>query len=119
MLTLNVFVQWMMETQSRRIDDLVERVRQQQDKLDKQNVRLQALQAEVKKKTAYCYIYSRQLAVLTFSVFCTTLNQYLPFILNVPLIQVKQRRLKSVVTRKVEDFSVDGMLERASPSNGN
>ncbi|XP_042562514.1 angiopoietin-related protein 4-like, partial [Clupea harengus] len=69
-------LQWMMETQSRRIDDLVERVRQQQDKLDKQNVRLQALQAEV-----------------------------------------KQRRLKSVVTRKVEDFSVDGMLERASPSN--
>lgn len=43
-------LQWMLETQNKRIDDLVERIRQQQDKLDKQNMRLQALQTEVKQR---------------------------------------------------------------------
>ncbi|MBN3302998.1 ANGL4 protein, partial [Amia calva] len=38
--------QWMLEAQNRRIDDLVERIRQQQDKLDKQNIRIKTLQSQ-------------------------------------------------------------------------
>ena len=57
-----------METQSRRIDDLVERVRQQQDKLDKQNVRLQALQAEVKKKNRLLLHLFKTIS--RFNIFC-------------------------------------------------
>lgn len=40
----------MLETQNRRIDDLVERIRLQQEKLDKQNVRIKTLQSQVKKQ---------------------------------------------------------------------
>ncbi|KAG5275863.1 hypothetical protein AALO_G00125380 [Alosa alosa] len=69
-------LQWMLETQGRRIDDLVERISQQQDKLDKQNMRLQSLQAEV-----------------------------------------KQRKLKSVFTRKVDDLPVETTVEQAGASN--
>lgn len=37
----------MLEDQNRRIDDLLERIRTQQDKLDKQNVRIRTLQNQV------------------------------------------------------------------------
>lgn len=38
----------MLEAQNKRIDDLVERIKQQQEKLDKQNVRIRTLQNQVK-----------------------------------------------------------------------
>lgn len=44
------FHQLLLETQNRRIDDLVERIRLQQEKLDKQNVRIKTLQSQVKKQ---------------------------------------------------------------------
>ncbi|KAG1969591.1 fibrinogen-like protein [Pimephales promelas] len=37
-------IQWMLEAQNKRIDDLVERIKQQQEKMDKQNVRIRTLQ---------------------------------------------------------------------------
>lgn len=40
----------MLEAQNRRIDDLVERIRLQQEKLDKQNVRIRTLQSQVRKR---------------------------------------------------------------------
>ncbi|XP_036410154.1 angiopoietin-related protein 4 [Megalops cyprinoides] len=43
-------IQWMLEAQSRRIDELVERIRQQQDKLDKQNVRIRTLQNQIQQR---------------------------------------------------------------------
>lgn len=39
--------QVMLESQNRRIDDLLERIRLQQEKLDKQNVRIRTLQNQV------------------------------------------------------------------------
>ncbi|CAG5896905.1 angiopoietin-related protein 4 [Menidia menidia] len=45
-------IQLMLEAQSRRIDDLMERIRLQQEKLDKQNVRIRTLQSQIQ--------YSRQ-----------------------------------------------------------
>lgn len=39
--------QLMLESQNRRIDDLMERIRLQQEKLDKQNVRIRTLQSQV------------------------------------------------------------------------
>lgn len=36
-----------MEAQNRRIDELVDRIKQQQEKLDKQNIRIRALQNQV------------------------------------------------------------------------
>lgn len=40
----------MLETQNKRIDDLMERIRLQQEKLDKQNVRIRTLQSQVRKR---------------------------------------------------------------------
>ncbi|KAM4552877.1 angiopoietin-related protein 4 [Odontesthes bonariensis] len=40
-------IQLMLEAQSRRIDDLMERIRLQQEKLDKQNVRIRTLQSQI------------------------------------------------------------------------
>lgn len=42
-------VQLMLEAQNRRIDDLLERIRLQQEKLDKQNVRIRTLQSQVQQ----------------------------------------------------------------------
>lgn len=39
----------MLDSQNRRIDDLVERIRLQQEKLDKQNVRIRTLQSQVSR----------------------------------------------------------------------
>ncbi|CAK6972161.1 angiopoietin-related protein 3-like [Scomber scombrus] len=44
------FIQRLMAAQNRRIDQLVEKIQQQQDKLDKQSVHLQALQNKVAEK---------------------------------------------------------------------
>ncbi|XP_070291206.1 angiopoietin-related protein 4-like [Salvelinus sp. IW2-2015] len=44
------FPQRLLEAQNKRIDYLVDRIRQQQDKLEKQNMHLQALQGEVKQR---------------------------------------------------------------------
>lgn len=44
---LSILFQWMMEAQNRRIDELVDRIKQQQEKLDKQNIRIRALQNQV------------------------------------------------------------------------
>ncbi|KAM4628796.1 angiopoietin-related protein 4-like [Polymixia lowei] len=44
------FIQRMLDTQNRRIDDLVEKIKQQQDRLDKQNLHLQSLQRKVGQK---------------------------------------------------------------------
>uniref|UniRef100_A0A8C2L015 Angiopoietin-like 4 n=1 Tax=Cyprinus carpio TaxID=7962 RepID=A0A8C2L015_CYPCA len=40
-------IQWMLEAQNKRIDDLVERIKQQQEKLEKQNVRIRTLQNQI------------------------------------------------------------------------
>ncbi|XP_028987938.1 angiopoietin-related protein 4 [Betta splendens] len=40
-------IQLMLESQNRRIDDLMERIRLQQEKLDKQNVRIRTLQSQI------------------------------------------------------------------------
>ncbi|XP_010731679.3 angiopoietin-related protein 4 [Larimichthys crocea] len=42
-------IQLMLEAQNRRIDDLMERIRLQQEKLDKQNVRIRTLQSQVQQ----------------------------------------------------------------------
>ncbi|XP_068425374.1 angiopoietin-related protein 4 [Clinocottus analis] len=42
-------IQLMLEAQNKRIDDLMERIRLQQDKLDKQNVRIRTLQSQVQQ----------------------------------------------------------------------
>ncbi|KAJ8408326.1 hypothetical protein AAFF_G00257400 [Aldrovandia affinis] len=43
-------VQWMLEAQNRRIDDLVEKIHQQQEKLEKQNVRIVTLYNQIKQR---------------------------------------------------------------------
>ncbi|XP_076151567.1 angiopoietin-related protein 4 [Alosa pseudoharengus] len=40
-------IQWMLEAQNRRIDELVDRIKQQQEKLDKQNIRIRTLQNQI------------------------------------------------------------------------
>ncbi|KAJ3599026.1 hypothetical protein NHX12_032989 [Muraenolepis orangiensis] len=45
-------IQRTLEAQNRRIDDLLEKIRQQQDKLEKQGLHLQALQTKVGKRRA-------------------------------------------------------------------
>ena len=40
-------LQWMLENQNKRIDDLVDRTRLQQEKLDKQTIRIRTLQNQV------------------------------------------------------------------------
>lgn len=42
-------IQLMLEAQNKRIDDLMERIRLQQEKLDKQNVRIRTLQSQVQQ----------------------------------------------------------------------
>ncbi|XP_062260801.1 angiopoietin-related protein 4 [Platichthys flesus] len=42
-------IQLMLEAQNRRIDDLMERIRLQQEKLDKQNVRIRTLQSHIQQ----------------------------------------------------------------------
>ncbi|KAM9845239.1 angiopoietin-related protein 4 [Aulostomus maculatus] len=42
-------IQLMLEAQNRRIDDLMERIRLQQEKLDKQNVRIRTLQSQIQQ----------------------------------------------------------------------
>ncbi|XP_061588642.1 angiopoietin-related protein 4 [Cololabis saira] len=42
-------IQLLLEAQSRRVDDLMERIRLQQEKLDKQNVRIRTLQSQVQQ----------------------------------------------------------------------
>lgn len=49
------FCQMMLEAQNRRIDDLMERISLQQEKLDKQNVRIRTLQSQVRKRYNYAY----------------------------------------------------------------
>uniref|UniRef100_A0A8C1Y8U1 Angiopoietin-related protein 4-like n=1 Tax=Cyprinus carpio TaxID=7962 RepID=A0A8C1Y8U1_CYPCA len=44
-------IQWMLEAQNKRIDDLIERIKQQQEKLDKQNVRIRTLQNQIQLKS--------------------------------------------------------------------
>lgn len=39
----------MLEAQNKRIDELMDRIRLQQEKLDKQNVRIRTLQSQVRK----------------------------------------------------------------------
>uniref|UniRef100_A0A3B5LIA7 Angiopoietin-like 4 n=1 Tax=Xiphophorus couchianus TaxID=32473 RepID=A0A3B5LIA7_9TELE len=46
-------IQLMLDSQNRRIDDLVERIRLQQEKLDKQNVRIRTLQSQVSRGPAH------------------------------------------------------------------
>lgn len=55
----------MLEAQNRRIDDLLERIRLQQEKLDKQNVRIRTLQSQVRKQSR------KQLATYAFNVSAT------------------------------------------------
>ncbi|XP_018601407.1 angiopoietin-related protein 4 [Scleropages formosus] len=43
-------IQWMLEAQNRRIDELVERIREQQEKVEKQNVRIRHLQSQMKQR---------------------------------------------------------------------
>lgn len=51
-----VFSQLMLEAQNKRIDDLMERIRLQQEKLDKQNVRIRTLQSQVRKHCNYAVL---------------------------------------------------------------
>ncbi|KAK3514922.1 hypothetical protein QTP86_005224 [Hemibagrus guttatus] len=43
-------IQSLLEVQNRRIDELVERIKQQQEKLDKQNIRIRALQNQIQMR---------------------------------------------------------------------
>ncbi|XP_053739151.1 angiopoietin-related protein 4 [Synchiropus splendidus] len=45
-------IQFLLEAQNRRIDDLMGRIRLQQEKLDKQNVRIRALQTQIQQTRA-------------------------------------------------------------------
>ncbi|XP_061739406.1 angiopoietin-related protein 4-like [Nerophis ophidion] len=49
------FVQRVLAAQNRRIDQLVDKIRQQQDKLEKQSLHLQALQSKVAHKGVKCH----------------------------------------------------------------
>lgn len=92
----------MLEAQNRRIDDLLERIRLQQEKLDKQNVRIRALQSQVRKRFRNaCYHYNYYYYENYLFVFPTIS----PFISE--LLQVQQSRQSS---------NNDGALEqRDSP----
>lgn len=64
---LNVFrssSQLMLEAQNRRIDDLLERISLQQEKLDKQNVRIRTLQSQV-GATFLCRTPARRSTTIT------------------------------------------------------
>lgn len=60
------FRQLMLEAQNRRIDDLMERIRLQQEKLDKQNVRIRTLQSQVRKR--YNYAHSSVVLISSFLI---------------------------------------------------
>lgn len=63
----------MLEAQNRRIDDLMERIRQQQEKLDKQNVRIRTLQSQVRKQLQFAITRFVIMIALT-CVYCLQLN---------------------------------------------
>lgn len=54
----------MLETQNKRIDDLMERIRLQQEKLDKQNVRIRTLQSQVRKPYDYANLSASHIRVI-------------------------------------------------------
>ncbi|XP_076837505.1 angiopoietin-related protein 4 isoform X2 [Brachyhypopomus gauderio] len=43
-------IQWMLEAQNHRIDELVEQIKQQQEKLDKQNLHIRTLQSQIQMR---------------------------------------------------------------------
>ncbi|KAJ8372927.1 hypothetical protein AAFF_G00275770 [Aldrovandia affinis] len=49
-------IQWMLEAQNRRIDDLVGRIRQQQDNLETQNVRIRTLQNQIQQRKEWSFL---------------------------------------------------------------
>lgn len=64
----------MLEAQNRRIDDLVERIKLQQEKLDKQNVRIRTLQSQVRKqlriqRKRFCIPHQNKFFLLVFYYF--------------------------------------------------
>lgn len=58
---VSLFFQKLLEAQNRRIDELVERIKQQQDKLDKQNGRIRNLQSQVRQVAAAVSLISSPL----------------------------------------------------------
>lgn len=53
-----IWFQLMLEAQNRRIDDLIEEIRQQQERLEKQNVRIKNLQSQVILTARVFYYFS-------------------------------------------------------------
>ncbi|XP_066513461.1 angiopoietin-related protein 4-like isoform X1 [Hoplias malabaricus] len=49
-------VQWMLEAQNQRIDELMEQIKQQQEKLDKQNIRLLTLQNQINSRNEHRFL---------------------------------------------------------------
>ncbi|XP_056599342.1 angiopoietin-related protein 4 [Triplophysa dalaica] len=53
-------IQWMLEAQNKRIDELVERIKQQQEKLDKQNIRIRTLQNQIQIKNEQAFLKRKE-----------------------------------------------------------
>lgn len=60
----------MLENQNRRIDDLLERIRLQQEKLDKQNVRIRTLQSQVGGWGGFTQLFNNTFNTLGFLAAC-------------------------------------------------
>ncbi|XP_023699285.1 angiopoietin-related protein 4 [Paramormyrops kingsleyae] len=56
-------IQLMLEAQNRRIDDLIEEIRQQQERLEKQNARIKNLQSQIKQRKERSYLRREETAV--------------------------------------------------------
>lgn len=92
----------MLEAQNRRIDDLMERIRLQQEKLDKQNVRIRTLQSQVSK----CYKEQTNISALQVLLFSAN------FVTNSELFQIQQSRQRA----SPQSSNTDGPEQRDSPA---
>lgn len=77
----------MLEAQNRRIDGLLERIRLQQEKLDKQNVRIRALQSQVRKRLRNAYYCCNNNYNYNYLFVFSTISQFIS-----ELLQVQQSR---------------------------
>lgn len=96
----------MLEAQNRRIDDLVERIKLQQEKLDKQNVRIRTLQSQVRKqlriqRKRFCIPHQNKVVVFCwyFIIFSYFLHSHCWFW---TYFQVQQSRQSSNTDGSVE-----------------
>lgn len=108
-VALHLF-QGMMEAQNRRIDDLVDRIKQQQEKLDKQNIRIRTLQNQVGQCPNSASMYYSSNWRFTHSLLWVSGHLKFP-----PHSQI-QINLQSFLKRKDDAISQNGSIEqRDSP----